>query len=125
MSGLRIENLSGFGIGIGECNFVRLDFDVGSFARSDADIAAGVLNLDGAIGCDLCLEDLLVVIALWAAEGVEEVIALIPNLGAKRSPPVVPAGGAKADEGQQEEDANKAAAAADGSLALRVKSPLA
>ena len=125
MSGLGVKDFLGVGVGVGEGHFVGGDFNVGAVAGGNADVAAGILDVDGGVGWNLRVEELLVVVVLGQAEGVEEVVALIAELGAEGAPPVVPTGGAKADDGEQDEDADKAAAAVNGNLAARVQSPLA
>ena len=55
-------------VGVGEGHFMRLHLDVGSVPRGNADIAARVLNLNGAVGSDLGVENLLVVVLLGAAK---------------------------------------------------------
>ena len=124
VGGLGGEDLVCIHIRIGEGHGVGLHLDGGGIAGGDADIAAGVLNFDGGVCGNLGVEHLLIHVVLWQAEDVEEVVAVVVKLG-KPGAHVAPSGGAKAQEGQQDEDAHKAAAAAHRGGAAQVHGPLA
>ncbi len=112
-----VEDSLGFGVGVGEGDFVRLHLNRGGVAGGHADVAARILDLDDGVGRDLRVENLLILVVLGQAEEVEEVVVVVvvAPLGAHRSPEAVPSGSAKAKQREQDEDADKSAAATNGS----------
>ena len=102
-----------------------LHIDGGPVARGHAYIAARILNLDGGIRGNLCVQHLLVAVVFGQAEGVEEVVALVAEVGAEGAPPIVPPGSANAQDGEQNQNTHKASATAHRGLALQVERPLA
>ena len=121
---LGVKDFFGIGVGIGVGHLVSFDIDGGGVTGGDADVAAGILDLDGGVGWNLRSLCGLIVVVLGQAEGVEEVIALIAEHGVERATGMIPPGCADAQECEQDEDADEAAAAADRFFAAQVDGPL-
>src|ERR1035438_10749626 len=105
---------------------MRLHLDGGYIAGGDADVSAGILNLDGGIGRNLCIQNLLVQIVLGQAKGVEEVVVessvLVAPLRHPRSH-VIPAGRKEAQNTEQDQQADEAAATANRGLSAHINRP--
>ena len=122
-----VEDFLGFGVGVGEGDFMRLHLNRGGVTRGHADVATRILDLDDGVGRDLRVENLLILVALGQAEEVEKVVVVIvvAPLGAHRSPEAVPSGSGKAKQREEHENADKSAATSNRSGSTEIEGPLA
>ena len=102
---------------------MRLYLNGGLIAHRYAHVAARILYLDGGVRRNLHIQHLLIAVMFGQAKGVEEVVAVaVPMKPGLR---MIPPCRANAQDGEQDQDAHKAAAAAHRGFAAQVQSPLA
>ena len=76
-----VEDFLGLSVRVGIGHFVRLHLNRRAVARGDADVAARILDLDGGVGGNLRVQHRRVKVVLGQAEGVEEIVAVVAQLG--------------------------------------------
>ena len=127
MRGFGVEDFLGLRIRVGIGHFVGHHFNRRDVARRDAHVAARILYLDIGVGGNLRVQHLRVKVVFGQAESVEEIViqAEINTSIVKPRPRMIPSCGGKSQNGQQDEQADKAAATAHRDLPAQIQHPLA
>ena len=105
-------------------DLVRLHLDGLPVGGGNAEVAARVVDVDHPVQGNLRIQDRLVEVVLGPAQRVPETVVVAKAI-AHPVPVLVPPGGEDADDGEQDEQAHKAAAAAHRRGPLGVNRPLA